>query len=200
MSLKRNANSGFSFPGAASLEVIDKAVNGIPEKIIIDEVLFNDIYKNLSKIEKFVYQAVPIERPWRAAQIINEIRRSTTISYSLSLLEGTLSKLVGYGLIIETSNGVFIREIIHKPFSINELGDQVVNKGDMKTDKTKAQLHVDYLFNELYEDVCKVESNIKALKLGIRNAATVINEHFEESEEKLKQLVQLKALLKGISE
>jgi hypothetical protein len=78
---------------------IDQALHEGEKSPGIYESVFQEIFESLSIIEKIVYEAVPIEQPARIQQVIVEVRRANKTSYSNSILESALSKLVRSGVV-----------------------------------------------------------------------------------------------------
>ena len=176
----------------ATPELIDAAVRG---GIIIDESLLEDIRSRLSKIEQAVYEAVPIEQPWRLQQVVNEVRRSTAVNYSLSIIRGTMNNLITSGLVIETSCDVFVRETIHASASSGQEPTDLI-KPDQKTDNNEDLADI---FTELYESASSIVFSVEKLKENITKAAHEVSRQMSASEEKAKKLVELRALLQGIT-
>lgn len=181
----------------------EKIINDNYFKKIMNLSRFNQIHKNLSIQAQKAYKAIPMDKPWDVAQILREMNRIGHSNPKSNVMI-VINQLIDTGLITQPTPGLFIRvkvksgsEDIIKTETTQPMQEElpIMAENTKKQDKNPMDILV-----SLSEMANKIVADVNAFKAEIEKAAIDIEERFIASEEKSKQLIQLKQLLHGIVE
>ncbi|MFA5920177.1 MAG: hypothetical protein WC856_02650 [Methylococcaceae bacterium] len=203
------------------LSVIEDAVVGVETRLT--EERFLAIYYDLNNLSKKVYESTPSGSSWNAAMVVSELNRRKACQPKGVVL-AALKHMVGLGIVSEDTPNRFIRVPVIKldvPVTNNKIKKEepivkeyetliVNNPGRMALEKKAQELDTGrsttFLLENLLSQAVALRDRSEKLNadliqhtndIGIIKKA--IERKMEESEEKLKKMDQLSALLKGFA-
>lgn len=192
------------------LSIIEEVNNIKESKLNIEQ--FNSIYKKMSTLAQKVYYAVPKTESWNASAITQELFRVGN-QQPKGAVVSCLVSLLSDGLIKETTPGRYIRVVVEKP-AINDNEEDIIETYRVispclpiskKIMAISSGDPIDILKSlpaialNLINSVDSLKADIEQFKSIIEIASLGIDDKLKESEDSYNQLVQLRALLKGIS-
>lgn len=158
------------------------------------------ILNNLHTPERKIYDAVPIQDTWTTAQILGEINRKGGGISHISI-GGTLNNLKKRGIIKEPIRGYFQKVEVKAKVKKEPVTQQktTANSTPTQSEPEKNGNVVFDILMELSERAEKVELSTTQLKADIETAALKVADMFQDATAKSEKLVQLQAILKGLS-
>lgn len=173
---------------------------------------FQGIYNGMTSICKKVYAAVPINEPWSAPQVLQEMFRAGS-STDLRMVSGCLSSLVASNVVLENPRGSFVRVPVKPPRTpLRSALDEAhptppatkdpivpVSMPPISSAQTtpEPQSAIDKLAR-LSSRAVDIATSLKQLAADIDSAAIEIEDQIAAKGEDAKKLTQLRELLKGI--
>ena len=158
------------------------------------ESKFNSIFNGLSAIAKKVYEAVPMQSPWDASQIHNELHRTGSTSCDFRIMRGCLDTLVKGGLVKEPTSGTFVRIAVDKS---NEPQTKKPEQRIEPTMSTTSETPIEKI-GKLASQANALLAMAKKLTADIETVAIEVEEMFSSRDAETAKLKQLQALLKSL--
>ena len=146
-----------------------------------------------SSIAQKIYQFVPINEAWTAAEIAQSLSRTTSSHVDVRVLMGCLEKLVDVGLIRELSGKRFQR------MSISTKEPKQVSETTNHQPAPQPKAQVPEVPVSAIDMLAGIAQKMRGMASDIENAALYIEESKSKSDEDVQKLRQLQALLKGIA-
>jgi hypothetical protein len=145
----------------------------------------------LTSVSAKVYNCVPIETEWTAAQIQSELFRQG-VNRDRRVVEGCLANLLADSLIREPHPGVFTRTIVREKGKLS-----IVAPVEEFADTTPVTIKEEEMRTpiDILTDLTVMARN---LVQAIEAAAIEIEEQFNSNSEETKKLKQLQQLLKSL--
>lgn len=173
----------------------------------MNESRFKSLHDGLSAQAKRVYEAVPIQDKWQAAQIIAETTRLHPSMRERNTILGCLATLVRSGLVVEPERGYFRRKPDRKPCQESSSpapvtpppkAAAVTEKKTVEPKDAADQASPIDKITRLQSMASKIMADVKALSDAIETVAIEVEVQFSERDAESQKLKQLQSLLKGL--
>lgn len=175
----------------------------------------------LTGVIRKVYDAVPMQTPWNAHEIGQELFRTGKSGVDAHTLKGCLNSLSKYGMVREPTRGYFMRLPVAKPveeesFILDSLLDELypdqestetpekevaapTQQESTTMQTTKQETPIEKI-GRLASTVQAMQSTLKQLASDIDTVAIEVEEMFTSRDAETAKLRQLQALLKSLGD
>lgn len=143
-----------------------------------------------TSIAQKVFQFVPIEQPWTAGLIAQNMAGATGSRIDGHILRGCLMTMVDAGLVRLTSSGAFQRTAISRPSAV------VQHKPEIATMTAPSAKPADKPTSAI-DLLAGIAKTMRALAGELESAALAIEEGQSKEADELVRLRQLQASIKG---
>jgi predicted DNA-binding protein len=161
-----------------------------------------ELEKTLSSHEEKVFQSVPITDDWTISQICADLSRRR-LGHDHPSVKRSVMSLIDRGMVIESSKNKYKRTPVKSVVAeadrpVDAIKPARLNMRLVKKVQPKQEPEFMKKLEDLSSRVGKLATEAKEIAEAFEEVAIEIVEHISTSEEKVKQLKQLQALLKSI--